>query len=167
MTSSQAERELVAEIRAAFASMPLPAAADLVPATGTPDREREQIRRDFAGRHWADLGIDFLAFRADSLLLLSAEGFHYYLPAYLIAAVEAPVESDLVTMAVFAGLAPASADDAVQSAWVDERVRLLSTAQKVAVRRWLEYMAADRPAEFPRGEKGRRLTEFWTRDNSR
>lgn len=161
MTRPEAERELVAEIRAAFASMPVPAADELVPVTRTPDREREWIRREFAGRHWTELGVDFLAAHAESLLLLSAAGFHHYLPAYLIAAVSAPIESDLVTPAVFIGLSPPSAGDVAQGAWLEERARLFSTEQRAAIGRWLDYMAGKRPDEFPGDDKRRRLREFW------
>ncbi len=154
-------RDLVAEIRTAFASVSRPAAGELVPATITPDRERERIRQDFAGRGWTELTVDFLARHAESLLLLSAAGFHHFLPAYLIASAVAPAESDLVTSAVFVSLMPPDEGDVTQSNWLDDRVRLLSAGQRAAVGRWLDYMAENRSDELPRGARWHRLREFW------
>jgi hypothetical protein len=80
-------RDIIGEIRRAFSGVPEPEPENLTPRTAVRDRESEQISRDFAGRHWDQLDVAFLRPHAVSLLLLSPAAFHYFLSAYLIAAV--------------------------------------------------------------------------------
>jgi hypothetical protein len=154
-------RDVIGEIRRAFSGTPEPEPGNLTPRTEVRDRESEQVSRDFTGRHWDELDVAFLRSHPVSLLLLSPAAFHYFLPAYLIAAVSEPVESDLVTDAALMALTPPESGDADAWAWFNDRVGLLSAWQRDAARHWLAYLAAERAAEFPDDKPARLLASYW------
>lgn len=154
-------QDVIGEIRFAFSGVPEPEPGNITPRTAVRDREREQISRDFAGRHWDELDAAFLRSRAESLLLLAPPAFHYFLPAYLIAAVAGPGESDLVAAAVLMALSPPESGDPGAWAWFNDRVGLLSAEQRDAIRHWLAHIAAERAAEFPDGKPARLLAGYW------
>jgi Family of unknown function (DUF6714) len=153
---------LVSRIRAAFADVPYPGDDGLVPATLRRDLEREQIVKDFAGREWRDLDVGFLRGQADALLLLTADAFRFYLPAYMVAMVTEPEESDLVPAAVVLSLTPPDDSDDL-NAWFAERVAGLSMAQRLTIRELLEYASTALGPLFPGGEPDRAL-EYWARE---
>jgi hypothetical protein len=153
--------QLVAEIREAFADVPRPAGEALVPATPVRDRIREQVQADFDGRDWRDLDAAFLRERAEDLLLLSAEAFHHYLPAFLIASVEQPRDVDLVPAAVLLSLTAPDADsDPVARRYYDDRIGRLDAAQRDAVESFLRYAATHLGELFTRDEPATALRRW-------
>lgn len=139
---------IVSAIRQAFVGVEIPEPSAIVPQTPVRDRERDRIRHEFAGRHWRDLDASFVGARAESILLMTPTAWHFYLPAYLVAAIVAERESDLAAASVVVGLTPQRDDDPDSRAWVDERTRLLSPEQRTVLREWLGYLAERRPWEL-------------------
>ena len=84
------ERELIAQIEAAWAAVPYPGDAQIV----APDcLDDEGIRDYFRVTSWRGHTVDEL--RAHSAALsafFTPAAWHYWLPAYLLAAVEPPRE---------------------------------------------------------------------------
>jgi Family of unknown function (DUF6714) len=134
------QQRVAARIRSAFAGARYPGDDRLVPQTARRDREREQITRDFAGRHWSELGVEFVRRQPEALLLMSPDAFRFYLPAYVLAAVEHSRRSDLAPAAVVQSLTPPSRD-AASARWFEERVRGLSNEQRAALRGALQVIA--------------------------
>ena len=152
------KKSVIAELTTAFADLAQP--GELVPATPWRDLEREDLQADFAGRHWNSLDAAFLRRHADSLPLLSAAAFRFYLPAYLLAAVRIPEQVDLVPFAVVRGLTePAS--DSPQRSWFHERVDPLTAPQRRAIRHALEYLSAAQPELFVLDEQRNVLRASW------
>ncbi len=94
------------EIINVFSGLIPPKATNLiVPSTGDQDGE-EKIRLDLAGKSWLSLDAEFLKERWSLFCYLSAEGYHYYLPALLANCLEnLSEENELVHSTVFS-LAP-------------------------------------------------------------
>src|SRR5947207_15556364 len=77
--------EVTREVEEAFTDVPYPGDDSIV--TAPLNWEAMEVRSDFRGKHWQDL-INPTSLREHKLLcLFSAEGFRFYLPAYLIGVV--------------------------------------------------------------------------------
>ena len=107
-------RALVADIRAAFADVPVPA---VVVAEDCWERDSEAV---FVGRCWRDLDdVTLLRRHADMLFWFSAEAFRHYLPAFLLAAILHPREADIIPLTLVSVLTREEWDAAL----FEERVR--------------------------------------------
>jgi hypothetical protein len=150
---------VIAAVREAFAEVRMPAASDIVPATAIHDPERERVQREFDGRHWRDLDASFVGSHAEALLLLAPRAWHFYLPAYLIAALVGPRESDLGAASVVVSLTRPEDVNPDATTWVGERVRLMSVEQRSALAGWLDHLATHRPWELSR-DRERQIMEM-------
>jgi hypothetical protein len=91
--------ELIARIEEAFKDVPYPGDEEL--RHGHPDSVD-----DFIGRHWKDLPFDFMFPNREALWSFSAEGFHFYLPAFLIVMLKHPGKMDTLSDVLFGQLLP-------------------------------------------------------------
>ena len=81
--------ELIQEIKVAFADMPFPGAQRMVNDMGGDDLERKQIREEFSHyTDWQDVPRELLWSERDALSFFEPSGFAFYLPAYMVVAVE-------------------------------------------------------------------------------
>jgi hypothetical protein len=148
-------------IEAAFADAPQPAANRI--GDNPEDWESAELALAFQGRHWKDLSPEELRYHSSSFL--SPEGFHYYVPAYLLAALAD--HEDLMPRTVF-GLTLAeesSTEDQRLRAWQLERFNRLSAEQKRTVREFLEYTRDEASRYFSRGQAPiLALERYWGRD---
>jgi hypothetical protein len=116
-------------IISAFKEVPYPG-DDFIAFDDCP--ECRQIREEFRGKSSLLLEDGFLERRCDSLPLLSAAAFHYFLPAYLLYSLRHP-DSD-VAFCTFQGLGMAGLDA------IDlDRFRRFSRQQRGAVIAFLEF----------------------------
>jgi hypothetical protein len=148
----------VARVEAAFRDAAHPGADRLVAPSEPPDLEGQAAARDFGERHWRDLDAAFLSEHAAALALLSAEGYAFYLPAYLVAMLAEPIESDLVPTMVLVTLTPA--DEPRSPTWLAERLALLDREQRAAVRDAITVAADEYAGIVPR-EAAARARAFW------
>jgi hypothetical protein len=81
------ETELKHQIEEAWATVPYPGDDRIVPDVPC-DWEREEMRAGLVGRHWREVDRETIKFCRDALPLLTSEACHYYLPTFLIAAVD-------------------------------------------------------------------------------
>lgn len=72
------------EIRENFKGVARPNDADIF------EHDAEDAEADFFGRSWSELSAHSLDYHAHALSRFSPVGFHYFLPAFMIAAVEHP-----------------------------------------------------------------------------
>src|SRR5664279_4835008 len=76
------------QVIAAWAHVPPPEEASI---TDHRCEECDEITAYFAGKSWKEItNLDDLSYHADALFLFSNVAFHYYLPAYMLAALENP-----------------------------------------------------------------------------
>jgi len=149
---SEEAEALRREIRAAFAWRPYPGDGRLaLPGPGSPGDDGVEVARFFRGRDWRDVRLDALmeseldpnAF----LYFMDAEGFVYFLPAFLLASLDAGGGFDLGEPLAFR-LTPPAGDpgDPGVAATRDLFSRIVSSLtpeEKRAVAHVLEYLARE------------------------
>ena len=132
------------QITRAFKSVSYPGDDNLA-ASLHDQRDEDEITLHFRGRHWSNLPIDFLRGPGGAtLLLLTPEAFRYYLPGYMIRAIEDDPK-DLLTYvmgcisldAQIPGL-DLKHEQILEQTFYD-KIRLLSDEQLRAVKLYLEY----------------------------
>ena len=132
--------ELLVQIAAAFPAEPIVADDSLVHDPN--DWEGEEINRFFLGKSSRDLGTDELVGKYYSALwFFTPAAFRYYLPAFMLAEIEIPIESPLANKAGASVLAQFKHSPSVAASHaLKERVRLLSTAQRSTIASFLSYL---------------------------
>lgn len=124
-------------IRKAFADARYPDDGRIaVPFEG--DDERQRIDRDFRGKKWQDINIDFLCpEHCESILALLPQAYAYYLPAFLIAATDFR-KADILTDIVVASLYDRPA--ASSERFFARASKLMSVDQLRAILAFIAYL---------------------------
>ncbi len=149
-------------IREAFADVPYPGDERIAyNEEGLYDLERMQTCQDFRGHPWRQVPRGVIRARYDSLPLLSAEGRHFYLPAYLLAALDT---DDDIRQWVLYDLMPSTPGELEE--WMKSRNDRLSPAQKAAVRSFLAYIHETSDEVIQREEAKSALGWYWGRARS-
>ncbi|KFA90911.1 DUF6714 family protein [Archangium violaceum] len=146
------------QIEAAFADAPHP--GDDRIGYDADDWESAELARAFKGRQWKELSPVELQYHSSSFL--SSEGFRYYLPAYLLAALED--HGNLMPHTVYGLTLPqgSSPEEQRLRAWQLERFEVLSPTQKRAVRAFLEFARDEASHYFSQGQEPRlALERYW------
>jgi len=141
---------LLLKLDQAFEGLPIPAEADIVPKASRENLEYEQIRAKFKNRHWHDLSTDDLRNEADSLTLLSPEGFRFFLPAFIRATLLDYNTADLIPDVIVWKFIPSP--DAAQNVYYKDRLKILTAEQKQAVRDFISFLREAHPDDFSHGE---------------
>ncbi len=136
-----------AQVRHAFKDVAMPARSDdlLMPKYRDSD-DAVEMAVAVAGHRWDSLPLSELFRHREALAMTSARGYQALLPAYLLACVdESPDASkysgdfwEFTVMSLHAWEGQRAEDAAL----VPERLSLLTTAQRDAVRTVLQYIAA-------------------------
>ena len=124
--------KLVETISKAWANVPYPGDENIF----TPDSyDDEGIADYFSGTTWKGHKVDRLRGRCSALnLFFTPRAYHYWLPAYLIATVEDPLELSQGVQSLVASVTPGRG-------WkLEEKMALLTNEQKLAVIKVLEYL---------------------------
>jgi hypothetical protein len=122
--------------------------------------ECQQVAADFQGQSWPQMPFKILRFNRESFgSQFTPEGFRFYLPAYLLAALE---DGDVLEYTLFS-LLPLDKPDSV-ARW-REKVQGLSAEQRHIVREFLDYIKEERPAHFLPDYPNSKLTLYWPDEN--
>lgn len=152
--------QLKHQIEAAFADVPYP--GDERIAYAPKAWECEELNTDFRGQHWKSLPRDVLRQHSSDLALFSLDGFRFYLPAYLFAALDDFWD---VRGFVLSHLTPPeAAGDSEQGSSALRRFEHLTPAQKNAVRACLEYFRDEAPGDLSRAYVSEALARYWGKD---
>lgn len=88
---------MIQEIRDAFGDMPYPGTEYLTNDLEGNDLERKQIREGFSRyENWQDVPRELLVQERDALPLFEPQGFRFYLPAYMLFALEDYEGADMI-----------------------------------------------------------------------
>lgn len=123
-----------------------------------------EVAEAFKAKHWKDVPLEVLLHYHESLSFFSDEAFRFYLPAYLLIAVERYGEADVIPLYVLFSLQPPPTGE--------ERDRFLrrmegfTRAQREAIKSFLRFMRDEHAADFPtsdltRDEPSALLDRFW------
>ncbi len=149
--------QLKQQVEAAFATVPYP--GDERIAYAPKAWECEELNADFRGRHWRDIPRDVLRQHSADLALLSIDGFHFYLPTYLLAALDDFWD---VREFVLSHLTLPEASEQRESAL--KKFERLTPTQKNAVRACLESFRDEAPGEVTRAHVATALERYWGQD---
>jgi hypothetical protein len=126
--------DLPALIRSAFATASHPGGDALVIGAVDYDPEYREIASAFARKDWRELSPAFVHEHRDALPLLTPAAFRFFLPAYLLACLEAEQDLDTAPLNVVLSLTPPAG---VTAAFAD-RAAAFTAAEASAICAYLE-----------------------------
>ncbi len=110
--------------------------------------ERAQVAEFFRGKRWKDVTLAALrSYRGDAsacLAFMSPEAFRYYLPAYMLIALDDYAEADAIADSALNMLTPGE----LREYW-NERAKGFSQRQRGAILSFLNYLDAHHGADYP------------------
>jgi hypothetical protein len=135
--------EIRKRVEAAFADVVPPEKGEILLPRFRNSEDALETAAAFAGRRWSELSVDELATHRESLIVLGAEAYRAWIPAYLAAALGPdPLAGELSAFAI-SSLRPLSSKDRdVREA--KERTSLLDPAQRAAIGEVLRWLADER-----------------------
>lgn len=156
----RAEKVVLADrIRNVFAEARHPGAksiADDIPQT-------RELLYEIGGRNWCEI-LPTIAFQhAESLAAFTPEGLRYYLPAFMLAALEEGDEADWIRDALILILSGEPDGERMEGRF-SRFVKMLEGPEVSAVCAFLEYLERDDIdlREGSSGERMRRLIAYWS-----
>ena len=141
-------------IERAFADVPYPGDDNIVTRSKCMDLERDDVERAFKGKHWRDVlayPVEFFRYHNSALSFFTPEAYQFYVPAYLIATAENYAQVDVVSDAVVFSL-KADGRSPESLAFYKVRMMRLTSAQREAIRLFLELLKAEHPGDDPFGD---------------
>ena len=131
---------IIQEIKTAFGDMPYPGTEYITNDLEGNDLERKQIREGFSRyENWLDVPSELLVQERDALPLFEPQGFRFYLPAYMLFALEDYEGADMIPESIVHSLTLPDAGTELYE-FVRERLVLFSEEQRKAVLHFLEYL---------------------------
>jgi hypothetical protein len=122
------DRMLADQIRAAWARVEPPVAADFEPRDLRDAGACTRVRGDWLGRDWHTVDASFLSTRTD-WPYMRPRALHYFLPAYLLAALEPDAHRSHVDVIMILGPAADRVAAGLRDDRLEERVALLDPFQ--------------------------------------
>ena len=144
------------------------AAAQDVAAQPGSDLESEALAHGLRSQPWQRVDVAAVRRFKDALPLFEPAAFAYYLPAWLLACLQAPAEVDSALDAVIFSLTPPARQRGWQSRFFAERARLFTPAETVAIAAFLAYEQAREQADWatagltPPPERLDRPLAYWS-----
>ena len=144
-------------IEQAFDDFPYPGDAQLV---SPGDDGGVDLREDLKGKHWKEIPRDILRYHHDDLPFLSNIGLRYYLPAYLLAALED--DWDFLHFVIF-NLAPTLDMYGYESKqdYLRKRFSEFTPTQKLAIREFMEFVRDEMSDRPMRSQIASALEDYW------
>src|SRR5689334_6156359 len=119
-------------IESAFGDVPHPGDDNITRHAGC--LECAEIADYFRGKSWRGHSMQGLWRIRDALPLLTPEALHYFLPAFMLAVLDAPDEADVTPEAIIGTFTPPpDAADEQQRAYFAGRLTRFTTAQRCAI----------------------------------
>lgn len=156
-----------AALLAAFAAVPYPGDERIVVDQEAFDPECAEIVRAFTGMRWQDVSVETVRRFKDALPLFTPEAFGFYLPAYMVACIDAPHEVDVALDSVLFRLTPPLPASGWRWDFFQARVQGFKALQVDAIRSFLALMNQRELADWahegkiPPRERIGRAIDFW------
>lgn len=138
------KNEIVQLIKEAFNNIPYPGDDNIVYENQYDENyEGNQMAKFFRGKRWQQITLKSLQneYRCDGsscLCFMSPQSFKYYLPAYMIIAVEKYEEADAIGDSAIYALSPPQDNDLIES-WT-QNISGFSEKQREAIVEFLQFM---------------------------
>lgn len=168
MTSAAEHEGIVkAALFAAFADTPYPGDGNIVVDQSVFDPESTEVVSAFAGMRWEDISVEMVRRFKEALPLFTPVAFRFYLPAYMVACVDASYDVDVALDSVLFNLTPRMPQSEWQRDFFQARVEGFFRPQVDAIRSFLalmkQYELADWATEgkIPPRDRIGRAVDFW------
>jgi hypothetical protein len=139
---------LLRRIELSFGASIYPGDGNIVRAEGQLDVESARIREALKGRHWRDVSFELLQQLARSLPFLSAEGYRFYLPAFMMISIVDFARAGVIADEILLSLTPPQASDVDR---IRELAALHPELQPFGEREWAELLATLDASHHPEG----------------
>ena len=142
---------LIEKIREAFKDTKYPGDEKIVTNFDTYDLTQEMWQA-FKSKHWRDITADQVEDWRLDLGNFTAQGFYFYLPAFLIAALDEEDPKDVGSYLIF------SFDPSRRDA-IDEYVAMLTSSQKAVIKQYVQQFYKHSPHYLDEGAEQTKI--FW------
>lgn len=136
--------DVLKTIQAAFQDIPYPGDDHIAYRKSIPEAEESRVAEFFRGKRWEEITAKTLQedYRGDGscLAFMSDEAFIYYLPAYMVIAIQEYEEADVIADSAVFALSPPKGDIAHLRPWWQERVAGFTKRQREAILLFLQFM---------------------------
>lgn len=148
-------QELAHQVELAFASVPYPGDDKIVAHPNT--SLASHLPALLAGKHWKEVPLEVIIQENLSLALFTPEGFRFYLPAFLRAALLYPDQVDILPSNIFSRLTPP--DEEIQMQDFLNRVNGFTQEQIESIKAFVKmYVSIESSYPDPRQDKA---SSFW------
>jgi hypothetical protein len=144
--------DLVAFIKDAFSEAELPGDYLLFADDDCNDLERENVHREFAGKHWQDVPFETLRREYSALTFFAPDGFRFFMPAFLTASVARYDDSDMIPGSIVSLLSVPPTDDADWRLLYETRMSSFSRIELEAICSVLVYLQNAHGEDFLKGQ---------------
>jgi hypothetical protein len=158
MSAEEDGRELAERVERAFADVRYPGDDRIVeePASA----EALELMGKFRQRHWSLVPLPVIIEERASLPFFTPEAFHFFVPAFLHAALIYPAETDTLTENLFHVLTPPERPEAMER--FSARLARFTQPQREVLRRFvLSFADAE---EYLPDEKRERAHRYWAQN---
>ncbi len=168
--AQETRQRVAAQIEEAFAHTPYPGDDKI----GKPDTDSAALTRAFWGKNWRDVQLTTLSNYHVDLPLMTPEGFRYYVPAFMLAAMFYYHHVSTLPIGLMHSLTPP--DPTLLQKYLDKktdplkhsqitdflnRVGALNVGEKAAIRAFLENYRKWQPDARSEVRHLARAVEFW------
>lgn len=148
----------------AFANTSAPDVKEITGTSWDGDLEREGVRQAFAGRAWHELPVSLFAEHRQALFFLSPRAWAYYVPGYMLAAIDRYNEADTVLTEIAETLTPSG--DADIEPLRKARLAALTQHQRCVIVRFIDWAAVEFPDDIDEHDRTRIITAVRSYINS-
>ncbi len=146
-----------ADILKAFNGTSYPGDEHFAIGSSSYDPEIEELKNAFRGRDWTSISVATVCHFKDALPLFTPAARRYYLPAYLVACLDAYADADTAVDSVIAYLAPPKKPSGKNWDAFKLQAEEFNDAQKRAIGSFLDIMDQHDPGK----ERLVRALGFW------
>ncbi len=136
MYTSNDAQALIEDIHLNFQDTPYPGEKNIVPKFISIFDDYYDTYLAFKDiKHWQDIDVDFVLSNKDTLHFLTAEAFHFYLPAFMIAIIRDPIKVDVAVDSTFFLLNP----NECKKSLFKERIKYFNNDQAKTVKHFMQF----------------------------
>jgi hypothetical protein len=126
--------ELIKKIETAFKNTPKPTGESCHKSSAT---------NYFSGKSWKDLSTTELRQHSDALYDFEPEAFRYYLPAFLLADINDPIEADIIGESIVSIFTPRADERLIDKEYKNKRIALFSKQEMDAVVAFISWFSIE------------------------
>lgn len=162
---SKKSETLVKNINESFSDAEYPGDDNIVYDNTGYHLECNEVADAFRGKKWNEVPLEVLRYNHEGLFFFTAQGYRYYLPAYLRAAVQSyKVASNILGTVVFSLTPPTT--EGPKTIEFHRKMEGFEPSQKKVIKEFLEFVAEFHGSDFANNLPKLALEKFWGNDKT-